>query len=72
MPLNWIILIGNLFTLIISLMGTQACYFKSNWKWFYLMLVCVFLSAGCILVVLYQWVYVAAAPSIFPLPNRPL
>ena len=72
MPLNWVILIGNLFMLIISLMGTQTCYFKSNWKWFYLMLVCVFISTACILIVLYQWVYVAVAPSVFPPPNRPL
>jgi hypothetical protein len=72
MPLNWTILIGNLFILIISLMGTQTCYFKSNWKWFYLMLACVFISAGCILIVLYQWVFVAGHSSIFPPPTGPL
>jgi glucan phosphoethanolaminetransferase (alkaline phosphatase superfamily) len=49
------LLTGNFFILIISLVGVQTCYFKSRWKWFCLMLICVLLSSMCIGVVVYQW-----------------
>jgi glucan phosphoethanolaminetransferase (alkaline phosphatase superfamily) len=54
MPLL-LLMIGNFFILIICLMGAQSCYFKRNWKWFWLMLVCVLLSSGGIATVVYEW-----------------
>ncbi len=51
------ILLGaaNIMVLIICLMGMQTCYFRSNWKWFWLLLFCVVVSAGCAAVEFYQW-----------------
>ena len=51
-----LLMAGNFFILIIALMGVQRCYFKASWKWFWLMLICVLLSATCISIVVYQWV----------------
>jgi hypothetical protein len=51
------ILLGtaNISVLIICLMGVQTCYFRHNWKWFWLMLVCVILSAASAFVLFYGW-----------------
>ncbi len=49
-----LLLTGNFFILIIALMGLQCCYFRHNWRWFWLMFCCVLLSAGCLGAELYQ------------------
>ena len=51
------ILLGtaNVSVLIICLIGVQTCYFRRNWKWFWLMLVCVILSGACAFFIFYQW-----------------
>jgi hypothetical protein len=46
---------GNFFILIITLMGMQSCYFKAKWRWFWLMLACALISGMCIAVEFYQW-----------------
>jgi MFS family permease len=65
MAMSQILLVtGNFFILIIALMGTQSCYFKAKWKWFWLMLVCAVISAMCVGVEFYQWM----APESQELP----
>ncbi len=56
MPLI-LILIGNFFVFICCLIGAQACYFKCNWKWFTVSVLCVLVSAACILLELSQWLF---------------
>jgi hypothetical protein len=53
------ILLGsaNVAVFIICLIGMQACYFRSNWKWFWLLLVCVILTGGCAFVEIYPWLH---------------
>ena len=63
-----LLLTGNFFILIISLVGVQACYFRGRWKWFCLMLVCVILSAMCIGIVVYPMV--VPTTHDVPLVNR--
>jgi len=53
MPLI-LILSGNFFVLILSLIGAQASYFKACWKWFVLSMLCAVISGGCIGVEVYQ------------------
>jgi glucan phosphoethanolaminetransferase (alkaline phosphatase superfamily) len=65
MPLI-LLLSGNLFILIISLVGVQASYFRRRWKWFWAMLVCVIMSGMCLAVTLYQWL---APPTDTSLPT---
>jgi glucan phosphoethanolaminetransferase (alkaline phosphatase superfamily) len=70
-----LILSGNFFVLIICLIGAQTCYFKRNWKWFYLSLLCVLISAGCIGAEMYQaWGPGAAAEQsvVVRSPTTPL
>jgi hypothetical protein len=59
------ILIGsaNVAVLIICLMGLQCCYFRKSWKWFWLMLVCVLLSAASASFEIYQWLGAQAQNS---------
>jgi len=45
---------GNFLILIICLMAMQACYFKGNWKWYWLMLVAVVISAASLGILVYQ------------------
>ncbi len=51
------ILIGtaNVSVLLICLVGVQTCYFRRNWKWFWLLLVCVVLSGFSAFVLFYGW-----------------
>lgn len=49
-----LILSGNFFVLIICLIGAQMCFFKRNWKWFCLSMLCVLISAACIGAEMYQ------------------
>jgi hypothetical protein len=53
------ILLGtaNVSVLIICLVGVQTCYFRRNWKWFWLLLVCVVLSGASAFVLFYGWFY---------------
>jgi hypothetical protein len=46
---------ANVSILIICLVGMQACYFRRNRKWFWLMLVCVLLSGASAFVLFYGW-----------------
>jgi hypothetical protein len=61
-----LLLTANCFVLIICLVGVQTCYFRQRWKWFWLMLVCVVLSGGCISIVLYQW-FAPGPPEDLPI-----
>jgi hypothetical protein len=49
------ILLGtaNVSVLIICLVGVQTCYFRRNWKWFWLLLICVILSGVSAFVLFY-------------------
>ncbi len=51
------ILLGtaNVSVLIICLVGVQTCYFRRNWKWFWLLLICVLLSGVSAFVLFYGW-----------------
>jgi hypothetical protein len=46
---------ANVSVLIICLIGVQTCYFRRNWKWFWLLLVCVVLSGASAIVLFYGW-----------------
>ncbi len=48
-------LAGNFFIIIVCLIGLQAAYFRGRWKWFWLMLACVLVSASCMGIELMQW-----------------
>jgi len=70
-----LLLTGNFFILIICLVGVQCCYFRQRWKWFWLMLVCVLMSATCIGIVVYQWLSPAPErelPIVVRSPTTPL
>jgi hypothetical protein len=51
------ILLGsaNVAVFIICLIGVQACYFRGNRKWFWLLLICAILTGGCAVVEIYYW-----------------
>jgi hypothetical protein len=67
------ILLGsaNVFVLIICLIGVQSCYFRANWKWFWLMLVCVVLSGASAFVLFYGW-FNPESPASLPRLDRSL
>jgi hypothetical protein len=51
------ILLGtaNVSVFIICLVAVQTCYFRRNWKWFWLLLVCVLLSGTSAFILFYGW-----------------
>jgi hypothetical protein len=67
------ILIGtaNVSVFIICLIGVQTCYFRQNWKWFWLMLVCCVLSGASAFVLFYGW-FDPASPIALPRLDRSL
>jgi hypothetical protein len=60
------ILLGtaNVSVLIICLVGVQTCYFRRNWKWFWLLLVCVILSGASAFVLFWGWFYPGSAAHL--------
>ena len=73
MPLL-LLLVGNAYILIVCLVGATTCYFRSRWKWFWLMLACVVMSSMCIAVVLDQWLNPTTPdlPGLVRPPTTPL
>ena len=70
------ILLGtaNVSVLIICLVGVQTCYFRRNWRWFWLLLVCVILSGASAFVLFYGFNPDSAAhlPRLDRSPPSPL
>jgi hypothetical protein len=60
------ILLGtaNVSVLIICLVAVQTCYFRRNWKWFWLLLACVLLSGASAFVLFYGWFYPESTLSL--------
>jgi len=60
------ILLGtaNVSVLIICLVAVQTCYFRRNWKWFWLLLVCVILSGTSAFILFYGWFYPESSLSL--------
>jgi glucan phosphoethanolaminetransferase (alkaline phosphatase superfamily) len=76
---NWgmsliLILSGNFFILIFSLIGAQASFFQRRWKWFALTLACAILSGACIAVEAYDSLCPSErdVPVVMRQPTTPL
>lgn len=67
------ILLGtaNIFVLIVCLVGVQTCYFRRNWKWYWLLLICAVLSGASAFVFFYQWLH-PESPLVVPRLDRSL
>jgi hypothetical protein len=66
---------GNFFVFICCLIGAQTCYFKGNWKWFVVMVLCVLVSGTIIFVESYQVLVVSPdqeLPLVIRNPTTPL
>ena len=55
MPLLLIVVV-SFFVFILGLIGAQCCYFSRRWMLFWVAVVCVVISGGCVFDELYQWI----------------
>jgi glucan phosphoethanolaminetransferase (alkaline phosphatase superfamily) len=69
-----LLLIGNAYILIVCLVGATTCFFRSRWKWFWLLLACVIVSSMCIGIALDQWLMTPSQdfPGLVRPPTTPL
>jgi hypothetical protein len=73
MPLI-LILTGNFFVFILCLIGAQSCFFGRQWKWFFLTVAFVILTATFIFIELSPWLFppVHDLPPVLRNPTTPL
>jgi hypothetical protein len=64
-----LVVTASFFVLIICLVGVQTCYFRRRWLLFWLMLLGIILSSGCISIYFYQW-FGPAPTQDLPIFNR--